>query len=85
MIQKVFEQITGRTEVEQDRIQLTDDDTEATLYIKQKHRQRPLGDGETHVEIKLSTEHSTTQIGLDGAQMDGVIDTLYNIQREYEE
>ena len=84
MIQRVFEQITGRTEVEQDRITITDDDTDATLYVKQKYRDAPLGSEETHVEIKLSTEHSTTQIALDGEQMDGVIDALYSIQREYE-
>jgi hypothetical protein len=83
MIQKLFEQVTGRTEVEQDRLTLVDDDRDATLYIKQKYRDAPLSNDETHVEIKLSTENGTTQIGLDGKQMDGVIDALYNIQQEY--
>lgn len=85
MIQRVFEQITGRTEVEQDRVTITDDDTSATLYVKQKYRDKPLGNSETHVEIKLSTENSTTQIALDGKQMDGMIDALHDIQQEYEQ
>jgi hypothetical protein len=85
MIQTVFEQITGRAEVQQDRLEITDDDTDATLYVKQKYRDTPLGKDETHVEIKLVTENSTTQIALDGEQMNGVIDALYSIQQAYQE
>jgi hypothetical protein len=85
MIQTVFEQITARSEVEQDRLTMEDDDTDATLYVKQKYRDVPLGTDETHVELKLSTANSTTQIALDGEQMDGVIDALYDIQQSYAE
>jgi hypothetical protein len=85
MIHRIFEQITGRVEVAQDRLSIEDDDTEATLYINQQYRDAPLSSDETHVVMKLSTENGETQIGLDGEQLDGVVDTLYNIQQDYQD
>jgi len=77
-----LEDVTGRIAVSQDRLTLTDDDTEARLYIKQKYDRVPLTTDETHLILSLSTDNGDVEIGLDGKQMDGLADAIYHIQEE---
>lgn len=75
--------VSGNITVKQDRLTLSDDDTDGSLYAAQKWRNQPLDSNETHATIKLSTENGTAQIALDGQQLDALIDTLHHIQEAY--
>jgi len=76
-------EVTARTSVEQGRIEISDDETDAHLLVKQKHRTTPLSETETHLILKLITENSVTEIGLDARDMDGLADAIHTIQEEY--
>jgi len=83
MINERIDDVTGNVEVKQDRLTISDDSTEGTVHINQKWDTRPLTVNETHATIKLSTEHGTAQIALDGVQLDAILDALYHVQEEY--
>jgi len=83
MINERIDDVSGNMKVKQDRLTVSDDDTEATLHINQKWDTRPLTVEETHATIKLSTENGTAQIALDGVQLDALLDSLYHVQEEY--
>jgi len=84
MIQRAIENVTGWTKVEQDRLAIDDSTSDATLYIEQD-RNEALSSDEPHIELTVSTENGLTSISLDGEQMDGMIDALYDIQQSYAE
>jgi len=83
MISETLREITANAEVQQDRLTLSDDTTDGTMYVRQSYHSRPLGDNETCLELEIATENSNTKVALTLSQMDALIDGLYNIQKEY--
>jgi len=77
-----IDSVTGRIEVNQDRLSIVDDGS-GSLYVSQKWRNTPLGSNETHATIKLSTTNGQVKIALDGEDLDAMVDALHHIQEAY--
>jgi len=83
-----IEDVTAGMSIDQGRLQITDDDGEATLYVDDElfgRGARPLSVNQPHLELELVTEHGRVEVTLDGEQMDGLADAIYTIQQQYAE
>jgi len=78
-----IESVTVNAEVAQDRLTITDDDRDGDLYVTKKWESQPLGSNETVVTLKATSENGQTNIALDSAQLDALIDALYHTQEAY--
>lgn len=75
--------VTVNTEIQQDRLSITDDDRNGDLYVSKKWDSKPLGSNQTVVTLKATSENSQTNIALDSEQLDALVDALYHTQEAY--
>jgi len=70
-------------EITDGKLTIEDSSREATLHVKKAHRTLPLSDGEPHLNLYVNSDDGSTEVTLDGKQLDALVDAVYKIQEEY--
>jgi len=83
MTNKRIENARTITEVSEGKITIEDSSREATLSVNKTCRNQPLSSKEEHLTLFVRDGGFSTEIILDGEQMDALADAIYNIQTEY--